>query len=84
MPGLDGERSEQTRPRKHPPARPRDVRVKDELSEAAIRAMEEGCADHAVGRTFTLSEIKRELRIGSLWYTDFTDTGGATVGAHDE
>lgn len=42
MPGLDGERSEQTRPRKHPPARPRDVRVKDELSEAAIRAMEEG------------------------------------------
>lgn len=81
MLGLDEERSAQTRPRK--PA-PRDVRVKDELSEAAIRAIEEGCADHAAGRTFTLTEIRREFGIDSLRCTDFTDTGGTAVGAHDE
>ena len=73
MPGFDGERSAQTRPREHPSARPRDGRVEDELSEAAIRAMEEGRADHAAGRTFTRAEIRRELGIGSLWCIDFTD-----------
>ena len=81
MLGLDEEPSVPTRPRK--PA-PRDVRVKGELSEVAIRAIEEGRADHAAGRTFTLAEIRREFGIGSLRCTDFTDTGGATVGAHDE
>ena len=78
MPGLDEGRSAQTRP-----ARSAGWPVEDELSEAAIRAMEEGRADHAAGRTFTMAEIRREFGIGSPWRTDFTDTGGATVGAHD-
>jgi len=33
------------------------------LSEEAIHALEEGRADHAAGRTFTMAEIKRELGI---------------------
>ena len=35
------------------------------LSDHAIRAIEEGRADHAAGRTFTMAEIKRELGIDS-------------------
>ena len=35
------------------------------MSEEAIRALEEGRADHAAGRTFTMAEIKRELGIES-------------------
>ena len=37
----------------------------EELSDDAIRAIEEGRADHAAGRTFTLPAIKRELGIDS-------------------
>ena len=35
----------------------------EELSDTAIRAIAEGRADHAAGRTFTLAEVKRELGI---------------------
>ena len=35
------------------------------MSEQAIRAIEEGRADHAAGRTFTLAEIETELGIAS-------------------
>lgn len=84
MLGLDEERSVPTRSREHPPARPARWPVENELSEAAIRAIEEGRADHAAGRTFTLVEIRREFGIGSPGCTDFTDTGGTAVGAHDE
>ena len=37
------------------------VATETELSEDAIRAIEEGRADHAAGRKFTMAEIKREL-----------------------
>ena len=36
-----------------------------ELSDIAIRAIEEGRADHAAGRTVTMAELKRELLINS-------------------
>lgn len=81
------ERSRSTPARLHvaPPARPSAGQAEEEeLSKAAIRAIEEGRADHVAGRTFTMAEIRRELGIGALWYTDFTDGGGATAGAHDE
>lgn len=84
MPGLDGERSAQIRPREHPPARPRDGRVEDELSEAAIRAMEEGRADHTAGRTFTMAEIRRELGIGPCGAPTSRTWAGPRFGAHDE
>ena len=32
------------------------------LREEAVRAIEEGRADHAAGRTFTLPEIREDLR----------------------
>ena len=35
----------------------------EELSDYAIRAIAEGRADHAAGRTFTMAEIKSELGI---------------------
>lgn len=35
------------------------------VDEAAIRAIDEGRADHAAGRTFALAEIKREFGIDS-------------------
>ncbi|MCY4029305.1 MAG: hypothetical protein OXH75_23675 [Acidobacteria bacterium] len=53
------------RPRRVPPARPPAGQAEEELSEEAIRALEEGRADHAAGRTFTVAEIKRELGIDS-------------------
>ena len=41
------------------PARPRNVPEDDKvLREDAIRAIEEGRADHAAGRTFTLTESR--------------------------
>ena len=55
-----------SRPRTAAPARsrPRSIPEDDRpLSEQAIRAIEEGRADHAAGRTFTLAEIKKELGI---------------------
>ena len=36
-----------------------------ELSDVAIRAIEEGRADHAAGRTVTMAEVVRELQIKS-------------------
>ena len=35
----------------------------EELSDAALRAVEEGIADHLAGRTQTSDEVKRELGI---------------------
>lgn len=58
-------RSTPTHPREVPPARARAGQAEEELSDEAIRAMEEGRADHAAGRTFTLAEIKREFGIDS-------------------
>ena len=37
------------------------VATETELNEYAIRAIEEGRADHAAGRKFTMAEIKQEL-----------------------
>ena len=56
------------RSREVPSARRRPILADDadaELTDDAIRAIEEGRADHAAGRTFTLEEIKRELGIES-------------------
>lgn len=65
MPRLKEGRSTPTRPREVPPARARAGQAEEELSDAAIRAMEEGRVDHAAGRTVTLAEIKREFGIDS-------------------
>ncbi len=35
----------------------------DELSDEAVRAVEEGIADHLAGRTHTSDEVKRELGV---------------------
>ena len=35
----------------------------EELSDEALRAVEEGIADHMAGRTHTSEEVKRELGI---------------------
>ena len=35
----------------------------EELSDEALRAIEEGVADHMAGRTYTSEEVKRELGI---------------------
>lgn len=35
----------------------------EELSDEALRAVEEGIADHMAGRTHTSDEVKRELGI---------------------
>ena len=51
------------RPSVAPPERPRPNATDEALSADAVRAIEEGRADHAAGRSFTLSEIKRELGI---------------------
>ena len=65
MPRLEEVRPARTRPREVPAARPQAGRAEEELSEEAVRALEEGRADHAAGRTFTMAEIKRELGIDS-------------------
>ena len=68
---IEGVRPARTRPRGVPRARPQASQAslasqtEEELSEEAIRALEEGRADHAAGRTFTMAEIKRELGIES-------------------
>ena len=51
------------RPREVASSRRHLVPDDEELSDNAIRAIEEGRADHAAGRTFTMDEIKRELGI---------------------
>lgn len=59
------EQTSSARPRSRegaPVARPEPVATETELSEAAIRAIEEGRADHAAGRRFSMAEIKQELR----------------------
>ena len=55
--------SARPRPNEAPPERPRPNAADEALSADAMRAIEEGRADHAAGRTFTLAEIKRELGI---------------------
>ena len=35
----------------------------EELSDEALRAVEEGTADHLAGRTHTSDDVKRELGI---------------------
>ncbi len=66
MSRVEGVRPAPTRPRELPSARPQAGRTaEEELSEEAIRAIEEGRADHDAGRTFTMAEIKRELGIDS-------------------
>ncbi len=62
---VEAVRPARTHPRGVAPARPQAGQAEDELSEEAIRALEEGRADHADGRTFTMAEIKRELGIKS-------------------
>ncbi len=65
MPKLEEAPPAQTRRREVPPAPPQTEPVDEELSEKAMRAIEEGRADHAAGRTFTMAEVKRELGIES-------------------
>ena len=65
MPKLEGAPPGRTRPRELPPTRRRTIRTEEELTEEAIRALEEGLADHKAGRTFTLAEIKREFGMDS-------------------
>ena len=60
---VEGVRPVRTRPRGVSCAGPQASQADEELSEEAIRALEEGRADHAAGRTFTMAEIKRELGI---------------------
>ena len=62
---VEGVRPARTRPRGVPAARSQAGQTEEELSKEAIRALEEGRADHAVGRTSTMAEIKRELGIES-------------------
>ena len=63
MPKLEEAPPARTRQRKVPPARPQAEPVDEELSEKAMRTIEEGRADHAAGHTFTMAEVKRELGI---------------------
>ena len=65
MPRLEEAPPARTRQREVPPVRPQTEPVDEELSEKAMRAIEEGRADHAAGRTFTMAEVKRELGIKS-------------------
>ncbi len=65
MPRLEEVRSARTRPRTVPPVRPQANWAEEELSPEAIRALEEGRADHDAGRTFAMAEIKREVGIDS-------------------
>ncbi len=65
MPRLHEAPSARARLPEVPPARPQASPADEELSEEAIRAIDEGRADHAAGRTFTMTEIKRELGIDS-------------------
>ena len=65
MPRLEEVRPARTRPHEVPPARPQAGRGEEELSDEAVRALDEARADHAAGRTFTMAEIKRELGIDS-------------------
>ena len=65
MPKLKEAPPARTRQRGVQPARTQTEPVDEELSEKAERAIEEGRADHAAGRTFTMAEVKRELGIES-------------------
>ncbi len=62
MPTIDETPSASPRMReKAPSAQPEPSRSETTLSEDAISAIHEGRADHAAGRAFTLTQIKREL-----------------------
>ena len=61
MPRTAEIQSARPRPSEAPPERPGPNAADGALSADAVRAIEEGRADHAAGRTFTLAEIKREL-----------------------
>ena len=65
MPRLKESPSASTRTRDASPAQPQAAPVDGNLSENAMRAIEEGRKDHAAGRTYSLDEIKRELGIES-------------------
>ena len=66
MPRLEQAHSAQIRPQKIQPVRRQLIPEDDrELSDIAIRAIEEGRADHAAGRTVTMAELKRAQRINS-------------------
>ena len=65
MPKLEEAPPTRTRLPEVPPARPQAEPLDEELSEKAVQAIEEGRADHAAGRTFTMAEVKRELGIES-------------------
>ena len=61
MPRTDQMSSARPRSRRGAPVRSEPIATETELSEDAIRAIEEGRADHAAGRKFSMAEIKREL-----------------------
>ena len=62
MPRIEQISSARPRSREGTPVvRPEPVATETELSQDAIRAIEEGRADHAAGRKFSMAEIKREL-----------------------
>ncbi len=63
MPKVERVPSTRTPPSELPPARRRTSEDEEELTDEAIRAIEEGLADLRAGRTFTLAEIKREFGI---------------------
>ena len=65
MPRLEQVPSARPRSDKALPAGPQPNAPDAELSEDAVRAIEEGRADHRAGRTFTLAEVKQELGIDS-------------------
>ena len=66
MPRTDQMSSARSRSRQGAPVvRSEPVATETELSQDAIRAIEEGRADHAAGRKFSMAEIKRELEQGS-------------------
>ncbi len=65
MPKPEEAASMRTRPLQVQSAQSQAVPPDEELTEKAIRAIDEGRADHAAGRTFTMAEIKRELGIES-------------------
>ncbi len=65
MPKPEEAASMRIRPLQVQSAQSQAVPPDEELTEKAIRAIDEGRADHAAGRTFTMAEIKRELGIES-------------------
>ena len=63
MPRTAEIQSARSRPSEAPSDQAQPNAADEALSTDAVRAIEEGRADHAAGRTFSLAEIKRELGI---------------------